>query len=422
MNNLSNKKVIVAHSGMQHSLRLAEALKKEGSLYKYITTVYNKKGSLTKKITYMLKGDNKKRANSKLSDNLEENDIKQFCEWMGLINLILIRVDKSLRLYTFWNQYVNIRFGIKVAKYAIKNNVDAVIMYDTTSKKCFEILEKKAPHIKRIMDVSAVDRLYMKQIYKEDMQNCIKFADKLNNEIGFLFKERYINWIQLENKLTQHFIVPSQFVKKSLEFSGVKHDNIYICPYGVDLNKFDIKKYEKKTDKDKLKCIYIGNVTQMKGIYYLLESIKQFDKDKVDLKIVGAVNNRNGIFDEYKDRCDFIGQVTHDKVKEYLRDSDIMIFPSLGDSFGLVVLEAMSCGVPVICSFNAGASDIIVNYKNGFTVEDSSIEAIVEKIQWFMENRDNIELMGINANLTANDYTWNLYEKNISKIIKGILN
>ena len=59
-------------------------------------------------------------------------------------------------------------FGKEVAKLAIKNNVDAVIMYDTNANQCWKILKEKAPHIKRILDVTIGNRLYLEKIYRED--------------------------------------------------------------------------------------------------------------------------------------------------------------------------------------------------------------------------------------------------------------
>lgn len=416
------KKVIVAHPGKQHSFRLATALKKEDILFKYITTVYDKESSwmmrLTKKI---INKDNLKRANNRKCEALNDKDVVQFCEILGLLTLVAIRIDKSRRLYTLLNNFVSKKFGKKVAKYAIKNKVDAVIMYDTNSNEAFKYLKKKAPHIKRIMDVSAANRIYMKNIYEEDMDRCNKFSHMLYSERRFLWNKKILNNLKSEINLTQFFIVPSKFVKESLEYSGINSKNIYICPYGANIKKQSNNVSLKNREDKKLNCIYIGNVTQMKGIYYLLEAIKHFDNDKVSLKLIGKYNNKNNLFSEYMDRCEFVGVVTHDKVAEYCEEADIMILPSLGEGFSLSILEALGCGLPVICTTNSGADDAIKNGYNGFIIPIGSIEEIVDKIQWFLDNKNDIKKMSNNALKSVENYTWERYEININNILKHIL-
>ena len=146
---MNTGKVLVAHPLKQHSFQTAMALKEAGMLEKYITTVYVKDGSLTKKILPFLKGNTKKKAESRSCPPLD-NDVKQILEFESLAYLGMQRITK-LKLFRRWFIRIVInQFGIKVAKYAIKHNVDAVIMYDTTATTCFEYLKKHAPHIKRV--------------------------------------------------------------------------------------------------------------------------------------------------------------------------------------------------------------------------------------------------------------------------------
>lgn len=416
------KKIIVAHPGRQHSFRLATALKKEDILFKYITTVYDKKSSWMMKLTKKIINDEDlRRANSRRCEFLNDSDVVQFNELLGLAVLLTLRLDKSRKLYRLMNDFLNRKFSKKVAKYAIKNNVDAVIMYDTTANEAFKYLKKKAPHIKRIMDVSAANRIYMRDIYEQDMLRCNKFAKMLYKERSFLWNEKNILNLKSEIESTEFFIVPSKFVKKSLEYSGVNSKNIYICPYGANIKKTVSKSEMKEKNKSTLKCIYVGNVTQMKGIYYLLEAMKYFKNRNVSLKIIGKYDNDRGLFDEYMENCDFVGQVTHDKVSEYLSESDIMIMPSLGEGFSLSILEALGYGLPVICTTNSGAEDMIIDGHNGFTIPIGSIDCIIEKINWFLDNIHIINQMSCNALKSVENYTWEIYEKNINNILVEIL-
>lgn len=139
-------KVIVAHPGQQHSFRVAKAMKDAGMLYKYATTVYNKESSVLMTILKLfLNKDNYDRAQQRKCANLEDDDVVQFCEIDGLLLLALQRVDFTRYFSGKYSGYISRKFQRKLAKYIIKNDVDAVISYDTNSAVLFHILKEKAP-------------------------------------------------------------------------------------------------------------------------------------------------------------------------------------------------------------------------------------------------------------------------------------
>lgn len=415
-------KILVAHPERQHSFKLASALKKSDYLFKYITTVYDKQSSLLMKCTKLfLSKENLHRAEGRKNSDLEDSDVIQFCELRGLIQIALYRFDKSKLIYNWWHKKTSEKFGKKVAKLAIKENVDAVILYDANALTCFKILEERAPHILRIMDTSAANRLYMKTIYEKDMILCPQFSERLKQERNFLWRSNYCELLSNELKLTEFFLVPSTFVKKSLLYSGIKEDQIKICPYGSNFNINETGERIKKDKSEIVKGIYVGNVTEMKGIYYLLEAALKIPNDKFKLTIVGAFNNSDGIFDKYKDKIDFVGRVTHEKVQKYLLNSDIFIFPSLGEGMSLAVLEAMACGLPCIVTKNSGVSEAINEGKNGYEVDIQNIAAIKEKIEWFIQNKNAIMTMRNHAIESAKIYTWENYNNKLIKIIDSIL-
>lgn len=324
-------KVIVAHPERQHSFRLASALKKNGILFKYITTVYNKKSSILMRVTKLfLSQENLQRANNRINKDLEEDDVVQYCELRGLLQIALYRFDKSKRLYNWWHKNTSRRFGLKVAKLAIQEKVDAVILYDANALTCFKYLKTKAPHIKRIMDTSAANRLYMKTIYEHDIKKCPEFAPRLKRERNFLWSGNYCNLLEQELGATQFFLAPSEFVKKSLKYSGIEDNQIFLCPYGTNFEARELDNDDSLSSDEVLKAVYVGNVTEMKGIYYLLEAMQMIPKEKVQLTVVGAFENDDHLFDKYLDRVNFTGRVTHETVRNILNCSDVFVFPSLG--------------------------------------------------------------------------------------------
>ena len=90
------KKIIIAHPGRQHSFRVASELKKNDLLFKYITTVYDKDSShIMKIVKKFISGDNLRRANGRKNEDISDEDVIQFCEISGLIEILLARFDKK---------------------------------------------------------------------------------------------------------------------------------------------------------------------------------------------------------------------------------------------------------------------------------------------------------------------------------------
>ena len=118
-------KIIVAHPGKQHSYRLASALQKAGKLHSFVTEIYDKDSSWLMKVIKKVVGQsNLKRAKAHYNPDLPDSKVVQFCELGGFFELLLIRLDKSMKLYRWFSPHNTNRFGLKLAKYAIKNNVD----------------------------------------------------------------------------------------------------------------------------------------------------------------------------------------------------------------------------------------------------------------------------------------------------------
>lgn len=415
-------KVIVAHPAQQHSYRLATALKNANMLEKYATTVYNKKGSLTALCAHLLRGKFRVKAESRHCDNLDDNDVIQFCELEGLIKLVALNTNFLKRHYYQIKYHTADCFARKVARYAIKHHVDAVITYDDSSPLLFEILEREAPHILRIMDMSSANLLYLKNIYEHDMELAPSFAERMRRERSICWDQDILDRAEREIKATQKFLVPSEFVSRSLAYSGVKSEQLLRCPYGVDIAQFSPKEY--KDDlyirNRAIRFIYVGGVKELKGISYLLEAFRDIPTNDAVLTVVGQYCPDDKDIQEYKDKVEFTGTVLHNEIPDLLRQADVFIFPPLGDSYALSVMEAAACGLPVIISENTGVIDEIQDGVNGFVVPVQSVTMLKSRIEYFINHPEKIESMGREARKMAEQNTWSKYYDYTAEIIKNV--
>lgn len=413
-------KVIVAHPVQQHSYRLAIALKRVHMLEKYATTVYYRKNSFTYFAAWILKGKFKQKAKNRRCEELNDIEVIQFCEWGGLLKLLALNTPLLKNHYNDIKYKTADRFAKKAAAYAITHKADAVVTYDNTSPILFEILKREAPEIVRILDVSAANPAYMKKIYEDDFLLAPEFEERLRRERQLVWNPAVEERTKKELELSQKFLVPSSFVENSLKFSGIKKEQMFRCPYGVDIREFHQKTYQENYKARPLEFIYVGGVKELKGIYYLLEAFRQIPKEKAYLTIVGKADLDSKDMEPYLSCADFTGMVLHSDIPGLLRHADVFLFPSLGEGLSLSALEAAACGLPLIVSENSGINDGMTDGVEGFVISIQSIEAIREKVFWFTEHPEEIKKMGDAARKLALSYTWEEYYRNIGDIFKSM--
>lgn len=406
-------RVIVAHAGQQTSFRRAEALKNGNMLDKYITTVYLKKKRITN--LRLLKKISKKEYNRLILRNcgaLDDDNVVQYDIFQNLVLIALNRIAKLKKLYNKLNILLSKKFAKKVARYAKKNKVDAVIMMGAAPAIAFENL--KNTEIVKIFDMTSIAYNYQSIIMREmsakmplEWKECITISNdetKINKLMNNIFKADYI-------------ICSSDFAMQSLIANKVPQEKIYIVRYGLEQNL----KMQTKKDSQKLKLLYVGSISCEKGIYFLLEAIRQLDSSEISLTLVGKKYVQDSLLEPYKKWCNFVGDIPHTQVKNYYSSADVFILPTLFDSFGRVISEAMSYGLPVVSTNHAGAADYIKSNVNGFVIPAGDIKSLVNVIRYFMDNREETKRMGNNAYNTAQIHTWAHYEKEYVKTIKRII-
>lgn len=413
-------KVLLVHPGKQHSFETVKALKDAGVFYKYVTTVYDKEYSLTGSLKKFLKGKNLKKANTRRCSYLNDNEVIQLYEWWGLLVLFLSKFSFLSKLYFHLNISLSNHFAKKAAKIAIKDKVDAIIVYDGISKKGLELIKKTAPQIKTIMDVSISMRPFLKDNFARDMKEY--HHDGFYRKEGYLWKKKYEKVIMNELKFVDHFFAPSRIVVESLLYCGVDRNKIDIVPYGVNPDKFSFIQKQYKPNKP-LKFIYVGQISYRKGLHHLLKVVKEYKPADIELILAGAFNQTDDLYRQYKDvaNISFLGFVTRDILAKAYQDADIFILPSLGEGMAMVILEALSTGTPVLVSNFTGGNDAIENFKNGLVYNGLSEEDLKSSISWYLKHKDAIPEMSKNARESALRYTWEIYHKNYAEKLKLFL-
>lgn len=409
------KKVIVAHPFRQHSFELAKAMEMQGILSYYCTTVYDKPKSLMGIAKKILNKKWKHKAAGRKANGVPDEKIVLFCELRGYLALFINHFSKNINFTRVYQRYLYRAFGKKVAKYAKKINADAVIIYDTTATECFR--ELQGTNVVKILDMAAISRKYARHIYETEQE---KYGFSYFSETQrYLWNDKVLEYMNEEIDLADYFIVASDFTRRSLNYCGVNDEVIATIPYGVDLSKFYPAKISNEY-KGPLRLIFVGHVDYQKGLHHLFEALRNIPKEKIQLDIYGVYNDKDSIVRYGKECCcaNYHGFVTADQLRVVYQNSDVMVFPSTNDGYGLVVLEALACGLPVVCSKNAGACDIIQNGINGYAFSSGDIEELEDIIMWCVNNKSELVNMRTAAQNSVKGCNWDNYYKLVGTFVK----
>jgi glycosyltransferase involved in cell wall biosynthesis len=218
-----------------------------------------------------------------------------------------------------------------------------------------------------------------------------------------------------ELALTDHLIVPSEFVRRTLSKADSLRASINVVPYGAPATTFDSK--VKRSMPGKLKVIFVGALTQRKGLSYLLRAIERLGS-RVELTIVGKKVANCSVLDRALAAHRWIPSLPHRLVLEEISRQDVMVFPSLFEGFGLVILEAMAAGVPVVTTSNGGGPELISDGEDGFIVPIRDVEAIAERLELLLHDPERLSAMSHAALLKTRQHTWSSYRQRLAGVVQ----
>jgi len=186
----------------------------------------------------------------------------------------------------------------------------------------------------------------------------------------------------------QLVVVPSSFLRDYLRSKKIKNV-IRIIPNTVDTSFFYPHPSKKSCDSKKI--LFVGSLHPVKGIPYLLDAIARINKKRSDffLDIIGDGPYREHYEQltqklEITDKVKFHGLKRREDVLKFMQECDFLILPSIWEVFGIVLIEAMACGKPVIAT--ACGQKEIINKKTGIIVPPQNSKALAEAIEYMLDN------------------------------------
>ena len=257
----------------------------------------------------------------------------------------------------------------------------------------------------------------MRRILQAELADHPECASSLNLEWELALPEADFGRLVSESASAAHYLVASSFTRQSLVEHGVCWDAIDVIPYGVDLERFHptSKAVRSKT----LKLLFVGRINQRKGLSYLLEALRLLQGEDLHLTICGRVVDDLKIFEPFEQQITIRPSVSAEELVAAYQTADLFVFPSVGEGFGQVLLEALACGLPVLATTHTAAPDLIEDGVEGFIVPPRRPDFLAMRIQWALTHRDDLANMGRRARERAVCFPWAAFRARCLKALGG---
>lgn len=205
-----------------------------------------------------------------------------------------------------------------------------------------------------------------------------------------------------ELALATHVSVASGFTKRSLECLNLEAP-IVVTPYGFPVETFEPRA---QAPSGRFRAVSVGTHDLRKGTPYLLEAWKRAGIPDAELHLIGPLRLAKGFLDRYAGLFHHHPHVPRGELSAHYAAADLLMFPTLGDGFGLVIQEAMCTGTPVVTTPCGGGPECITDGVDGWIVPPRDIDALVERLRACAADRDRVAAVGRAARARAERWTW----------------
>jgi glycosyltransferase involved in cell wall biosynthesis len=210
----------------------------------------------------------------------------------------------------------------------------------------------------------------------------------------------------------------SDFVAQGLASLGVPLEKIRVVPYGVEPSRFAASRapYDGRRP---LRVLFVGGVSLRKGPQYLVQALEELNSTKVVMRLVGPVAIREPYRRRWQTRVELTGQVSRTEVRRHYEWADVFVFPTICDSFGIVQVEALAAGLPVITTAHAGS--VVRDGVDGFIVPIRDAAAIAEKMDRLAADPYLLKKMSFAAGDRAREFSWEKYGERLVATVKHLI-
>jgi glycosyltransferase involved in cell wall biosynthesis len=247
--------------------------------------------------------------------------------------------------------------------------------------------------------------------------------DQTLNSFLLKFRELITHWFLETVNRAEVIITVNNFTRRAYE-KITSSKKIKVIPYGVNTEKFPYSPTPRNYD-----IVTLGGLYKRRGVHYLIMAmpkiIKEFPETRLHIAgdgpqriFLSRLSEKLGI----RNNVIFHGLIPHTKVASLYKACRTVVLPTLHESFGLILLEAMSSGRPVVATDAIGPREIVVNGKNGYVVPMGDPNALAEAICKLLGDYDLSYRMGLEGRrLVEEKYDWNIIASQYHEIYEKLV-
>ena len=390
----------MCHPGTQHAGKLAAILKREDLLGTFFTGFRLKPDSM---LGRRLRLSGLRALDESLSDCTKQirtpellAKAAQCLGWGG---------ERLMRLRNAWFQKL-------IPTRAIAES-DAVIGFDTSSW----ILAKRAKKLGKpfFLDRTAIHRSTRAAIRLANGPAGLAAAvnSPAAGDVQDVLESEEMN-------LATRIVVASRFAGRSVQDAGIAAEKIAVIPYGVDWNWFADDGNGAKA-KDKLVFLFVGLLKDEKGMRILLDAWKQLGATNAELWLAGSGDADVILSAQAVSGVKVLGKLASAELRQTYHSASVFVFPTFYDGFGMVLLEAMSSGLPIIATPHCAAPELIHDGEAGQVCPAGDPAALCSAMADVCSNRPAWVKRGGAAREIASLYTWEAYGSRWAALLREVV-
>jgi glycosyltransferase involved in cell wall biosynthesis len=286
-----------------------------------------------------------------------------------------------------------------------------VYAYEDGALETFRAAQSQ--NISRVYDLPIGYWKVAQQIYAEECEREPAWAVTMT---GARDSEEKLARKDEELKLANRVVVASSFTKETLGAADLAVD-VQVIRYGAPPSIPS----NVEASSGPLRVLFVGSLGQRKGLSYLLRAIELLGS-KVALTLLGR-KAAEGCppLEEAVRKHRWIPSLPHPELLRVMQHHDVLVLPSLFEGFGLVILEAMAQGLPVITTAHTAGPDVISQGVDGFIVPIRSAEAIAARLDQLASNSNLLREMKQAAPEKAKSQRWENYRESLTQMARDLV-